>query len=344
MPTLNFVAVEEGLEDDPKLLSLARALKVARPIAFWFVVRWRRLILLRGNHLTGTLPKNYSPADIASFLEFTGRAAALVDALKRQGYVAHKKGRGFCDPDWRTSITGRYAFRREDDRLWHDRERKKKRGDGSRQSDDVVRPSADASGDVVTTSARDLTERKKEREPEGAERPPGPPPGGGGHVADARWAWLLENAPVPRKSEVCRRLLEALSEEDWTLVQSAYSRLAPGASIALSKRERAWLRWPTSRFLSEEAYLAFRVRRPSKTVSKPRSGGTNNGAAVLKELEAQAAAADAFVMNLLADPEQDVAAKVRARERWLAHPANNGRNPPWIGSATTNGAADAAAN
>jgi len=87
MAALNFVAAEDGLEEDPKLLGLARILKVPRGMAFWYVLRWQRLILRRGNHMLGSLPKNFRAEDVAGFLEFRGNPRRLIDAMKKQGLV-----------------------------------------------------------------------------------------------------------------------------------------------------------------------------------------------------------------------------------------------------------------
>src|SRR4051812_36853863 len=98
MPALNFVAADDGLEEDPKLRTLAKILKERRSTAFWWVMRWQRLILQKGNHLSGALPKTYTAHDIATFLDFNGPPHRLIDAMKRQGYLSFKKGRGFCYP------------------------------------------------------------------------------------------------------------------------------------------------------------------------------------------------------------------------------------------------------
>lgn len=77
MRAFNYVAIESGLEDDPKLLSMTRTLGVKREAAFWYVYQWRVLVVQQGMPLTGALPKRYSAQDIASFVEFRGAGHGL---------------------------------------------------------------------------------------------------------------------------------------------------------------------------------------------------------------------------------------------------------------------------
>jgi hypothetical protein len=326
---LNFVAIEDGLEEDPKLLGLGKLLGVPRQIAVWYVFRLRRLILRSGDHLHGSLPRNVTVDDIASFLDFKGSSRRLVDALKSQGYLGFRKGRGFYCPGWRETTTGHYAWRREEDRLWHERRRLLKRASPERLSLDVVRQPGDTSSDRVTTSERIRTESN---ESSGAERPPDPPPVGGDSLADARWKWLEEHAPTPQNRDACKRILGPMSEQDWALVQRSYGLLrGPGTSI--SKRNRRPLYWPTIRFLREQAYLRFGgIGRPARTPPKPRPSPPRGESfdAVGEDLARRLVGADAFVTDMLRDPELSEEKKAEARERWLANPENAGRVPPWI--------------
>jgi len=324
MAALNFVAAEDGLEEDPKLLGLARILKVPRGMAFWYVLRWQRLILRRGNHMLGSLPKNFRAEDVAGFLEFRGNPRRLIDAMKKQGYASFKKGRGFFYPAWKETTTGHYAHRREDDRIRHEVLRRERRSATDRRSDDVGGTSADASADHPMTSAEDQTGRKQGSNSAG---PPDPPPSGGALLADARWEWVKEHAPTPQNREACKKLLGAMSEEDWALVQRGYRlRTEPGAFI--SKRNRRVLDWPTDQFLRKQAYLRFRdVKRPSRTAAKSRSGGSTRDP--LDEIEARLSKGDDFLRQLLADPDVSEAKKEDRRNHWLADPQNAGRVPPW---------------
>jgi len=324
MAALNFVAAEDGLEDDPKLRGLAKTLRVPRPMAFWFVMRWRRLILARGNHLSGFLPKNYAKHDIAAYLEFSGDAERLVDAMKSQGFMACKKGRGYFYPEWRDTITGRYAHRRELDRLAHDQKRQATRAAPGRQSDDVGRRSVDTPADGRTTSSED---QRGSNEGNGAGRPPDPPPAGGDSVAGARWQWLLDNAPTCQNSRGCTEILRGMAPADWELVMAAYRHLETGAP-SISKKNRRVLEWPTDQFLRKQAYLRFRPKqRPTRKAAMVQTAEAVDVDKVEKRVRQEAA--DTFLRQLLSDPDQPASHKEAAKERWLAEPTNLNRAPPW---------------
>lgn len=179
MPAFHWVAIESGLEDDPKLLSFARSLRVKRETAFWYVYRWRVLVVQQGEHLTGSLPKKYSAQDIASFIDFPGEPRRLVAAMKKAGFLAYKKGRGFFYPGWTDTVTGEYAARREDDRARKLKEREARRLRAlpvQAAVVDVLGWSVDASADRPRTSSGHPEESNEGRTPD---RPPDSPPAGG---------------------------------------------------------------------------------------------------------------------------------------------------------------------
>ena len=174
---LNFVAAEDGLEDGPKFLTLARLLKGPRALAFWVLMRLRRLIVNEGNALTGSLPKNYGPSDIAAFLEWSGRPQVLITSLKTTGFLGFRRGRGFFIPAWEKTTTGSYVIDRER-RLAADRDRKKADRGGGEQGN----------GESVS-NGRPVDIHGRPRIPHGVWRsikegrptePPRPPPGTGG--------------------------------------------------------------------------------------------------------------------------------------------------------------------
>jgi hypothetical protein len=327
--SLNFVAAEDGLEEDPQLLGVARALKVPRSEAYWFVMRLRRFVLNYGNHLTGAIAKKYGSEDIAAYLDWRGRADKLVDALRHAGYLGFKKGRGFFYPGWDQTITGYYAHRREADRRWHEADRKKRRNDGRANIDGAsADASADGRSDIFTK-----TDSKEERkgEPAAPVPSPEPPPGGGDRGADARWAWLLENAPTPQNRERCVQMLGRLSDDDWALVQRAYG-LARQSDAPISVKNKKVLLWPTDRFLSQQAFFRF---RPPTTSKQKRPNGAPSAAAreALDEAAEKAAQAERqrrFLLELLADPDVDEREKERHRRAWLADPDHAGQTPPWV--------------
>lgn len=326
MAALNFVAADDGLEEDPKLLTLAVLLKVPRSTAFWYVMRWQRLILRSGNHVSGSLPKSYTSTDVAAFLDFKGDPRRLIDAMKRQGYIAFKKGRGFFYPAWRETTTGRYAHRREGDRLYRERQRTESRSTVGRPSADVVRLSADSQGDGRTTSQRQSIGTKQGNS---SDLPPDPPLAGGASLADSRWEWVNEHAQTPRNRDVCKRILEKLSDEDWDLVRRAYTM--PTSTIP--QKNRRCVAGPTDLFLQRQDFLRFRPpKRPTKTGSA--RAAPNSGADPLADVEKRLAAADAFMLELQQDPDRSEAEKKEWRERWRADPQNRDRRPPWVGASS----------
>ena len=316
---LNFVAAEDGLEDDPKVLAFARHLKTSRALAFWFVMRWRRLIVHVGNVLTGALPKSYTVDDVAAFLEWTGKPAALFSAMKLAGFATWKRGRGLVYPGWPATVTGHYASIRERERRRKDENRKNRGADSPRTGGGQL---AGGGADSPRTGGGDLTLRNEVS----AERPPDPPPAGGAFLAEERWRWLLENAPTPQDPAASMKILATMSADDWTACQGAYLSLKSAVGTPSRKNVRV-LQWPTDLFLKKHAYLRFRERkRPSIKREAPPKPAENPAEA----LERRLAASDSFLEALFADPDVGEDKKSAARAEWLADAANNGRRPPWV--------------
>jgi hypothetical protein len=326
MAAPNFVAIEDGLEENPKLLGLAKILGVPRERAFWFVYRLRRLVFVEGDGVSGQLPKTIFAHDVASFLGVKGRSPRLIDALKKQGFLGYRKGRGFYYPSWTDTVTGRYASHREEDRLRKERTRRALAA-GNRAADDVQGPSVDASSDAPRTVRGNQAERN---ESNGQSLPPDPPPAGGASLADERWDWLYGHAPTAQDREYCKRKLASMSEEDWALVKGAYG-LLPNPPPALSRKNRRALLWPTDQFLRKGAYLRFRnAIRPARTA--PRAPTNPTPAESVDDLARRMEERDAFIREMLRDPEVPEKKKAEARDRWLAEPQNAGRQPPWTAS------------
>jgi hypothetical protein len=313
---LNFVAAEEGLEDSPELIQLARELKVPRSEAFWFVMRVRRLVILSGNMRTGALSRTHTPSRIAGFLEWSRSPTRLISALKQASFLKSRKGRGFFYVNWGDTITGRYARRREIDRIRHER------------ANDLRGASVEIPRNVRGASAEPLHHSEGNRDKaskQGAgDRPPGPPQPGGASEALARWNWILEHAPCPQNRKACEAILGRMPDDEWALVQRAYdATLRTGPPIALSRRTLSALEWGTDRFLAKQAYFRF---KPRPEVSK-----TGRGKRVRPEdeLRARQEAADRYVTELFADPHSTAAQRATAKRVWLSNPDNRDRRPPW---------------
>ena len=186
--SLNFVAAEDGLENDPKVLTLARLLKKPRAFAFWYVMMWRRLIVNVGNALTGALPKSYTADDLAAFLDWEGKPPALVAAMKATGFLASKKGRGLFYPAWAQTITGHYASRREVERRRDEARRAERRESEARgQPAEAPRVLHGGLRGSSVEAPRGILRSIKEGNPRRA--PPGPPWRGGSWDGNGGDGW-----------------------------------------------------------------------------------------------------------------------------------------------------------
>lgn len=143
----------------------------------------------------------------------------------------------------------------------------------------------------------------------------------------------MEHAPTPQNPDRCKRLLAAISDEDWALVVRAYGRLQEPRSL-LSQKEKRDLRalnWATDKFLTEHAYLRFRIFERPK-IRAPRPQGPSPILGAEEELKRRLIGSDEFVMELLRDPDQPRKAREAAMQRWAAVPENASRTPPWEAS------------
>jgi hypothetical protein len=276
-------------------------------------------------HLTGSLPKKYTAQDLASFVDFRGTPRRLINAMNEAGFLSYKKGRGFYYPEWKDTVTGDFAAQKEDQRLRKVKERaERKKGPPlvSGQAPDVLGTSRDASLDQPRASDGHPEERNQGSI---SDRPP-EPPHAGGDLADARWEWLSQHAPTPQNRDGCKKLLAVMSESDWVLVTRAYSLAFEGASI--SPKDLRVLKWPTDRFLRQQAYLRFGVSdRPRR---RARSGSlAAPPLSPADELKQRLLHIDSFVTDLLGDPDQSESAKADAKRRWEESPENADRTPPW---------------
>lgn len=322
--SLNFVAAEDGLEDGPKFLQLARLLKVPRSIAFWSVMRLRRLITNEGNKISGALPKSYTRDDIAAFLEWTGKPGALIDALKATGWLGFRRARGFFYPSWGTTVTGRYAASREAVRAYDRRRKRDDRevpGGGERENPENV---SVRNPYGLRTESVPVQRSIKERNPDGT--PPTPPPEGGDSLADARWQWVEEHAPNPRNSGYCRKILARMSAEKWEMVQRAWGPPRPEWGPLYVRHARVLL-WPSDAFLRKEAFLPW-GKKPARRIARASSAAVKV-VDPAEQLARQLAEQDRYVLEASADPDLPEGKKRELQEWWRARPENAERIPPW---------------
>lgn len=318
-----FVAIRVGRSNDPReVLGLARDLGCSRATALGYVALWEELILEVGDATTGKI-KGYSAPHIAAKLDWPGKPARLLEALRRAGLLASHRG-VFSHAYWTSSVTGQYASDRAEQRE-HWRLQKQQQ-----RAQDVPKDVRETSDDVRETSSR-TADIKKERKDNGASPPPDPPQAGGA-LGASRWRWLRENHKRPSGERLCLRYLEAMSEDDWALIQWLAKLPAGGGGLIPPWKKRV-LKLNTHQLIAKQAYLEIlpewgeklrQDRRP------PRGAPAAVAAAASSDRSEEAkrlADSIAFVLTALADPTLSDSDKEAHRTRWVkAHP---GEPAPW---------------
>jgi hypothetical protein len=278
-----FVATEVNLRNDPKVLGMARRLKIHRLHAVGLLCTWREFVLERG---TGTgLVKGYSRAEVAEFLDWPRAPAVLFDALKGAGYLTSRRGGAFVYPGWAETITGHYAHKKA-----ADRDRKKgqraaaeggEEGDSARgTSADIPRNGRGASAEVPSGSGQEVSKS-----------PPGPPGSGGASQPSAPsgwWEWFRDMHPKVRNPRKCRRLLGLMERED--LDQLWYCLPIHAPLYRDKEKKKAWRFVPfADSYLEDGTFWEHRPPKPKTT-----NGASKDGAAeaelLAKKLDEEAQA------------------------------------------------------
>lgn len=311
----NFVAVRIGFWNDPHIQVMAQQLRVSLNEAGGYVLRWEELVLAVGDAQTGRV-KGYTPQYLALAVGWKGRPEKLIEGLKTVGVLASHRGT-FTHPFWAETRTGEYAIRRA---LEADRVAKWRRGEGPAPGEAGVQ-SADGTGSVRVQNADGTSNSGiKEGREYAYAHPPAPPQEGGG-VGLTRWEWLLENHDRPRNKGACVKYLEAMPEDEWSLVQFAVTlRKKPGGAN-IGRRKRAWL-LTSDDFLRKGAYLEFR-REWQEKLRGPKAPANGKQPEVVDLISNS----DKFILAQLADPELSDAEKERIRSGWKAKHPNEA--PPW---------------
>jgi hypothetical protein len=325
----NFVALRLGFWHDPRLvLGLARDLKIPRGLAGAYVAQWEEFVLEVGDARTGRV-KGYSAEHIAAVLDFPGRPARLVDALKKTGVLSIQRGT-FVHPFWLETRTGQYALKRCKDA-------ERQRPIDATLSTETPRSNRGDSADDPT-SFHGRSDSKEGRD--SAESPP-TPLAGGVACGRERWAELLKIAPRPQNPRECIPLLERLSAEDWELVQFVYAlRLNPPPNIGV--RKRAWTAG-TDRFLKNELFLNFRQEWVQKLEAEKAPKKTEDQiAAEVAEAEAKRLRLEKleehrrdkkrqemrlYLVQEVTDPDKPERVKEAARKKWQSEFPSEA--PPW---------------
>lgn len=314
-----FVAIRVGRSNDPReVLGLARELRVHRATALGYLALWEELILEVGDASAGRV-RGYTAIHLSAKLGWTGSPRKLVEALKRAGVLTTHRG-VFAHPYWEHSPTGIYSRMRSERReAWRLKKRDQRAGD---VPGDVQ---GTTGGRLLDVQGKSDTDRSIDRGT-GAAPPPPPPPQGGGELAFGRWDWIRKHHKRPRNSQACKRLLGAMTDENWALCQWVIELAEKGWPRSLSRKKRV-ASLDSHRFLATEAFLELLPewdeklrpprRQPSSNVEPPTGDGSREAAALT------------FLLAQLADADLSEADKHKIRGRWAdMHPDNPA---PWSG-------------
>jgi hypothetical protein len=257
-----FIAVEVGLRHDPKVLGLARALKVHAAAAVGYLVAWREFVLTRGTG--GGVVHGYTVDEMAAFIGWPGSAVKIVTALKTAGFLGSRR-RALVHPSWGDTITGHYAAKRAKDR---DRQRTGK-GDGGGTSGDVqgdVRAEVPRNGHgdsaEVPRSLRGGSEEIGTVSNKGFHgTPPGPPLEGGVERASALTEWFLETYPKVRNPKKIAKLLGLLTAEE--VVQLRFCLAIHAPQYVDKKKGKGWRFVPYGdSYLEDGIFWEYRPPKP----------------------------------------------------------------------------------
>lgn len=323
-----FVAVPVGHADDEKeILGLAADLKIHRAQALGYWVMWKELMLRRGDARRGVL-KDFEAAHIAARLGHSN-IPKLLAALKRAGLLATQR-KTFRDPTWSESITGQYAMRKAEDRETWARQKAAQRA--AAQASVLGSNGADVHPMSTWTDGGrpphvQVENGQKERKESGGHLPPTPPQGGG-ELASRRWDWLLAHHKRPSNPKGCMRILAEISEDDWRMIQWAWSPAAEGGGLISLSKKRI-MRRTSYEFLRNGAFVEIRPQWVEKLRGEQRPKAAPQAAARRRAAEEGDAAsrkhdAGVFLLQQLRD-EPDEAKREALKRRWIA--AHGGPGP-----------------
>lgn len=223
-----FVAVEVGLRHNPKLLGLAKRLRIHPQHAVGILASWREMVLTCG---TGTgVVRGYSRGELAAFVQWEKEPGPLIDALKAAGMLQTRR-KAFIHPYWDATTTGSYAHHKSGERARKAAERALRRAwetahpaeafPGVERAREILGPSADSPRTEPGASASGSRTNGHEVSNGVRRAPQGAPPGGASEGA-SRWEAFEALYPVGvEESLKCREYLAGLGPEEWAHVQYA---------------------------------------------------------------------------------------------------------------------------
>jgi hypothetical protein len=276
-----FICAEVGLRHDPKVLAMARSLRISAHAAVGFVMAWREFVLTRG---TGSgVVRGYTLDDVAAFLEWGGKTARLVAALRAAGMLHTRRG-VLSYPHWLETATGDYAHARAEARE-ADRRRK---AEGRREQRDWTSGGSPADNRGTSGgSPADVHPESGDQSTKDVHRtaPPGPPVGG--VDAAARLEWFEDNYPKGLVNrDLCAGILGALTPSDYDHLRHAVE--TKSRSIWWRERDRAPV---PERFLTEQQWRRVKLPRRTARAAKPDEAARKAAELERQQLERQQAEA-----------------------------------------------------
>lgn len=269
------------------------------------IMRLREFILLEGN-LEGRIPKKYQLQHIRSVMQLRCPLPKLAKALKENHFLRRRRQTWYY-PNWIDTPMGAYAKERL---RWKEAKAalREKAHEAALERARNGGTSTGSPGDIHGTSQGDSPESKKGRPKDAAEAPSG----GGDGGALTRWNWFRELHPRPDNPALCKRLLGALTPEEWNQLQFALPK------HALMYRGRSTRRIAlASKYLQSGIYWELKQdttpkREPGKAAKKEKEHKKT------KEQEAAEKQAQAltFLLEQLADPHVSEKQKQKARDHW----------------------------
>jgi hypothetical protein len=271
-----FVAVEVGLRHDPKVLGLAKRLRIHPQHAVGIVATWREMVLTRGTGIG--VVRGYSRSELAAFVDWPGEPGRVIDALKGAGMLVMRR-QAFVHPSWSETTTGSYAHHKSGERERKATERALRREweamhpaepwPGLERARELIGQSADSprtEGGPSASGSRTNGHKGSNgvrRTPQGAPR--GGASDGATRLAEFESAWPLG---VPG-TEKCRAYLAERTPEEWAHILYAVRE----QSLSSRWKHTPWRVPPPLRWLNREEWKKTKWKpgqvKPDKKGSSP---------------------------------------------------------------------------
>lgn len=299
-----YTPLEIGFWRDPNLLELAE--KVKYPDVGAAIARLREFVLTMGTN-EGTLPGR-TLGQIAVVME-SNRAGCsrktFFKALAEAGYLKCRR-KTYYYPNWKQTPMGQYCKERKEnaDHQAALRRKKKELAIQALVEEQQKGTSGVRTGDVGSSSVGDLEDSNLGR-PADAQNAPS---GGAGGEALTRWEWFKNLHPRPDNPALCKRLLAALSQEEWEQLQFAL----PTHAMRAKGRD-------TRRVALGSKYLRNGLYWELKKDTRPKAGAKAKAEKVNPEPSEAETKAYCYrrLMDALMDPDRPEKLKEKDKQHWL---------------------------